>query len=77
MSDRYCPRCGQRNAERLASLGSRVRDALTDELSLEARLPRTLGALLFRPGFLTREYFAGRIARYVLPFRLYLLYHVH
>jgi hypothetical protein len=33
---------------------------------------RTLGALMLRPGRLTREYLVGRRRRYVLPLRLYL-----
>jgi hypothetical protein len=33
----------------------------------------TLHPLLTRPGFLTREYFAGRRARYLQPFRLYVV----
>jgi hypothetical protein len=32
--------------------------------------------LLTRPGFLTREYFAGRRARYISPIRLYLIFSV-
>ena len=34
---------------------------------------RTLSSLLLHPGHLTREYVAGRIVRYIPPFRLYLL----
>lgn len=49
-----------------------VRDVVEDQLAINATLPRTLIGLLFRPGFLTREYLAGRIARYIPPFRLYL-----
>jgi hypothetical protein len=44
-----------------------------DLLSLDARIVRTLRGLLFRPGFLTSEYLAGRRVGYVPPFRLYLL----
>lgn len=73
VDDRYCPRCGQRNRERLVSLRSILREALEDQFSLGGTLPRTLGTLLFRPGRLTRDYVAGRIARYVAPFRLYLV----
>lgn len=71
--NRYCPSCGQQNEKRLASVRVMVRDALEDELSLNAKVPRTFVGLLFRPGFLTREYLKGRVARYVLPFRLYLI----
>jgi hypothetical protein len=73
LDDRFCPQCGQRNVERLVSLRLLLREALEDQLSLEARLPRTLGALLGKPGGLTSEYAAGRIARYIPPFRLYVV----
>jgi hypothetical protein len=73
VDDQFCPRCGQRNAERLVSVRHIVRETLDDQFTLNGALPRTLAALLLRPGFLTGEYVAGRIARYVAPFRLYLL----
>lgn len=73
VDDRFCPRCGQANRERLVSFRSIVRDLVEDQFSLGGALPRTLGALLFRPGRLTREYAEGRVARYVAPFRLYLV----
>jgi hypothetical protein len=73
VDDRFCPSCGQRNAERLVSVRRILTDTLEDQLALNAALPRTLGALIFRPGLLTREYVAGRIARYLPPFRLYLV----
>jgi hypothetical protein len=37
------------------------------------RMGRTLFALMFRPGYLTREYLAGRRRRYVRPGRLFLV----
>ena len=72
VEDRFCPRCGQRNATRIVSLGRLLRDVVDDQLSLNSALPRTLGALA-RPGHLSAEYRAGRIARYVPPFRLFLI----
>jgi len=72
VSDAYCPRCGQRNVERLVSTRRLVTEVLDDQLSLHAALPRTLRLLLLRPGELTRDYLAGRIARYLPPFKLYL-----
>ena len=47
-------------------------EAARDQFSLTAELPRTLKALFLRPGLLSQEYGAGRIARYVHPLRLYL-----
>jgi ABC-type multidrug transport system fused ATPase/permease subunit len=39
----------------------------------DSRLWRTIYPLLFRPGFLTREFLRGRRARYLPPFRLYIV----
>lgn len=69
----YCPSCGQRKVDVRVSLRRMVREALDDQLSLNSALPRTLGAIFFRPGHLTREYVQGRIIRYIPPFRLYLV----
>lgn len=69
----YCPSCGQRKVEVRVSLGTVFGDVLQDEFVLNAALPRTVVALLFRPGLLTAEYIRGRIARYIPPLRLYLV----
>lgn len=69
----FCPTCGQRKVEVRISLRRMLLELLEDQLALNATLPRTVGALLFRPGHLTAEYVKGRIARYVPPFRLYLV----
>jgi hypothetical protein len=47
--------------------------AAEDLTHADSRLWRTLLALLFKPGFLTREFLAGRRARYLPPVRLYLV----
>jgi hypothetical protein len=69
----YCAQCGQEAAHRMVSLGRIVEDALEDQLSLNAALPRTLSALLLHPGRLTREFVAGRIRSYLPPMRVYLV----
>jgi hypothetical protein len=47
---------------------------ILDEVArLDSRLLRTLRALVFRPGHLTREYLDGRRVRYTQPVPLYLL----
>jgi hypothetical protein len=70
---RYCPSCGQQKTGVRVSIRAMLAEALEDELSLDRRLPATLGALFLDPGQLTAEYVNGRIARYVRPFRLYLV----
>ncbi len=48
-------------------------ELLDDVISWDSRFWRTLLPLMFRPGFLTAEFIVGRRARYVSPFRLYLI----
>lgn len=70
--ENYCPNCGQRSGTR-TKFGEFLRDVADDQFSVDAKVPRTLRLLFIRPGFLTAEYTAGRVARYIPPFRLYLL----
>ena len=69
----YCGSCGQRARNRLISLWELLSDAFGDLLELDSRLWRTLIPLLIRPGQLTRDYLEGRRARYMPPFRMYLV----
>lgn len=69
----YCGDCGQRARSRLISLWELVRDAFGDLLELDSRLWRTLIPLLIRPGQLTLDYLQGKRARYMPPFRMYLV----
>ncbi len=69
----FCPSCGQRQGELIPPLKTWVSEALDEILLVEARLPRSLRALVWPPGFLTEEWWGGRRSRYVSPLRLYLL----
>ncbi len=69
----YCGRCGQRSRGRLISIWQLLREAFGDLFELDSRLWRTLGPLMIRPGRLTRDYLEGRRARYMPPFRTYLV----
>lgn len=73
VSARFCSACGQRQQARVPTLRMWFGEWLEEGFSLDSRVPRTLRALLFRPGFLTQEWFAGRRVRYISAFRLYLL----
>ena len=68
---RYCSNCGQETTLELPTAGQFLREAAGRYVAFDGRMWRSLGALLFRPGFLTREYFAGRRRRYVRPARLF------
>ena len=67
----YCPNCGQETQIALPPAFTFLRDAAGRYVRFDGRMWRSLHALLFRPGFLTREYLAGRRRRYVRPARLF------
>jgi len=69
----YCGVCGQRARNRLISLWELISEAFGDLFEIDSRLWRTLIPLLSRPGRLTRDYLEGRRARYMPPFRTYLV----
>jgi hypothetical protein len=47
-------------------------EVISDFLSYDSRFVKTIYPFLFRPGFLTVEFVAGRRIRYMHPLRLYL-----
>lgn len=73
LQGQYCWNCGQRGNTRLISLGELIRDAFGDMFELDSRLWRTLIPLVTKPGHLTAEYLRGRRARFMPPFRMYLV----
>jgi hypothetical protein len=71
-TDNYCPECGQLNNIRKETAWEMVRELAGDFLHLDSKVTRNLRPLLFYPGKLTKEYLAGRRARYFHPVRLFL-----
>jgi len=55
-----------------------LHDAVHDLTHLDGKIWRTIRALLFEPGRLTKEYWEGRRGSWIRPFRLYLsIYILH
>jgi hypothetical protein len=73
LTGEYCAACGQRHEPHVHTLGHFASEAFESVTHADSRLWRTLGYLLVKPGFLSREFFNGRRARYLPPFRLYLV----
>jgi hypothetical protein len=73
VSGRFCSECGQENEDQTVALKLLVSDLLSELASFDAKIFRTLVPLLFRPGFLTNEYNAGKRVRYLSPLKLYLV----
>ena len=70
---RYCPECGQDTRDRLPTFAQFMREATGRYLAFDGKLWKTLVPLLFRPGFLTRAYLAGKRRRFIGPARLFLI----
>ena len=73
VNGRYCPNCGQLAASFHRPILSLIGETISDTFTLDGRLARTLPILLFRPGRLTKNYTEGKRARYVPPFRMFLI----
>ena len=68
----YCPNCGQAVRDYDRPISFIFYNFLGDFFAFDTRFFRTLGSLIVRPGFLTKEYFEGRRVRYAPPFRVYI-----
>tara|TARA_R110000782_G_scaffold184327_2_gene274545 strand:- start:18 stop:1058 length:1041 start_codon:yes stop_codon:yes gene_type:complete len=71
--DRFCTTCGQLASDFHRPFWELISGSLADVFSLDGRLLRTLPMLILRPGRVTRNYLDGQRARYVPPFRMFLL----
>lgn len=69
---RFCSHCGQEVEARHGPLVEVGRELLSDWLSLDSKLLRSLAALV-RPARLSNLYLSGKRAPYLRPFRLYLV----
>jgi hypothetical protein len=73
VTDHFCGHCGQRVEHQVHSLSEFLGEAAEVITHADSRVWRTFVPLLFRPGFLTQQYLAGRRASYLPPFRLYIV----
>ncbi|HSZ87660.1 MAG TPA: DUF3667 domain-containing protein [Puia sp.] len=71
MPDKFCSHCGQANTEPKESFFHLVADFFSDITHYDSKVFVTLKDLIFKPGFLTKEYNAGRRVTYLNPVRLY------
>jgi hypothetical protein len=68
----FCANCGQKRfVESDRRLGHLTHQLISSATDLDGRVWRTLRALLFNPGLLSREYFEGRRARWLSPVSLF------
>ena len=69
----FCANCGQKAAPLAPTLASFMHEFTHEVVNVDGKIFRSVRLLLTRPGFLTREIFAGRRASYLSPIRLYLI----
>lgn len=72
VEERYCSHCGQENTEPKDSFRHLLGHFLADVTHYDSQLFTTIKDLIIKPGFLTREYNAGRRASYLNPIRMYI-----
>ncbi|QOY96817.1 DUF3667 domain-containing protein [Massilia sp. UMI-21] len=75
-SGNYCHQCGQATHLHVPSAREFLHEFIAHYVALEGKLWRSLKLLLFKPGFLSREYVEGRRVRYIEPLRLYLTFSI-
>jgi len=68
---RYCHVCGQENTEPKETFWHMVTHFFYDITHFDGSFFITLKDLLFKPGFLSREYMLGRRKKYLHPVRMY------
>lgn len=68
----FCRHCGQKNKFFLLTFRQLISEFLSDYLTFDSKFFRSLKPLLFKPGFLTNEYNAGKRVRYISPLKMYL-----
>jgi hypothetical protein len=72
VQQRFCTHCGQENLEPKESVGHLISHFFEDITHFDGKFFVTVKDLIIRPGFLTREYVAGRRMSYLNPIRMYI-----
>lgn len=72
VSDKYCPNCGQLNSTKKLSFTDFFNEFFANFFAYDSRFRRTLSAMLFHPGKISKDYIQGKRERYANPFRFYL-----
>ena len=69
----FCAMCGQAVKPLDPPVRHFAKEFTQELLDVDGRVPRTFRRLFFSPGFLTREYLAGRRVPWLTPLRIYLI----
>jgi hypothetical protein len=72
LEGKYCHNCGQENLQIKESFGHMMNHAISDYFHFDHQFFHTLKPLLFKPGYLTNEYMAGKRTQYLHPVKMYI-----
>ncbi len=71
VAGKYCQTCGQENVLPKETFWHMVTHFFYDITHFDSNFFSSVRHLIFRPGFLSKEYMAGKRARYLHPIRMY------
>ena len=71
-SEIYCHHCGQVNSTKRLTFEDFFEEFFSGIFAYDSRLYRTLRALLFKPGKISKDYIEGKRQRYANPYKFYL-----
>lgn len=72
VEDVFCPHCGQKNTETHVNAFHAIAEFVGDYFHADGKFLKSILPLLFRPGYMTNEYNAGKREKFIHPFRLYI-----
>jgi hypothetical protein len=72
VNGRFCTECGQENIEPKQNFWSLFTHFIYDVFHFDGKFFDTLRYLLFKPGFVPKEYIKGKRQNYLDPIRMYL-----
>lgn len=70
--ENFCSYCGQKNTIKKLNFGTFLNNMFNGFFSYDSRFWRTFIPILTKPGKVSKDYIAGKRARFVNPFQLYL-----
>lgn len=72
VEDKYCHQCGQLNSTKKLALKDFITEFVSNVFSYDGRGWRTIKHILFKPGFVSKQFLAGKRLSYANPFRFFL-----
>ncbi|WP_213521368.1 DUF3667 domain-containing protein [Nonlabens sp.] len=72
VEDKYCHQCGQLNSKKQLALQDFFGEFFSNIFSYDSRIWRTIKHLLFKPGYVSRQFIHGKRLSYANPFRFFL-----